>query len=74
MRETLASSVPMVDVAVPAALHAQLQASAEKLGLSVPSYLELLQAIQSGHVSLEMSSAVREIFTGDREILKALAR
>lgn len=73
MNESVAS-IPTVDVAVPAPLHAKLLASAEKMGLSLSSYLELLQAIQAGQVSPDLIGAVREVFTHDREILRELAK
>ncbi len=74
MSETLESTAGNVAVSLPAALHAQLQASADKMGLTVPVYLEMLEAVQTGRIPANLVGAIRDIYTHDAEILRELAK
>ena len=74
MPSAASETIQTLQVPVDQETKAGIEAAAARYGLQPSSYLLMLHALHQGKVAPDVLSAVRELYTHDRQILEALAK
>jgi hypothetical protein len=74
MKDPADQKTTTLAIEAPAATIAEIEEEAHKYGLHPSTYLLLLHSLHTGSASPSFRSAVKEVFTHDREILRELAK